>query len=555
MVKHHLRRAAKVLARATGVSLTAGAAAGFYFYHTEPGVERAARFWCHAVPILAHYRLEKWRAQDEEDAEKRYAKLHEQHAPDVRRAIEDLRGMFVKVAQVFSVRPEAVPEAIRIELRKLQDNAPPAKWDAVKMTIERDLGGALEDIFERIDREPLGAASIGQAHLVQWHGQDVVLKVKYPDSDSMMKADFWCLETLLWLMGNHDAVKIASLLRKQFEGELDYSQEARNLGEAYEAFSSSPEFSSRVAVPRPIPELTHGNVIGMTYLPGPKLETVLRARLEALGMNMKGRSFEDMLKMRQGQNLDGMEVSSFAPAPPSSLHESWALRCGRALASVFGMDALLWVVRSCADARLRLHSLASRSSVPEMATPETIDLASALQLLLDIHGFQLFFCPFINCDPHPGNILLLPDGRIGLIDFGQCKRLTDDQRIAFAELFSALTAAPAALDASHDADERIASAFTAMGVLSRDSQRRFLAMMPRLMFSRLQPQWFEKGYLKEVFAGDRVEKFPPDVFMVYRASMLLRGLCLTMQHNLSVADAWGSYATRWLQANALAASK
>jgi len=24
-----------------------------------------------------------------------------------------------------------------------------------------------------------------------------------------------------------------------------------------------------------------------------------------------------------------------------------------------------------------------------------------------------------NCDPHPGNLMLMPDGRLALIDFGQ----------------------------------------------------------------------------------------------------------------------------------------
>ncbi len=40
---------------------------------------------------------------------------------------------------------------------------------------------------------------------------------------------------------------------------------------------------------------------------------------------------------------------------------------------------------------------------------------------------QLFRDGFFHADPHPGNVLLLPDGRLGLIDFGQCKRLTDEQ--------------------------------------------------------------------------------------------------------------------------------
>ena len=51
----------------------------------------------------------------------------------------------------------------------------------------------------------------------------------------------------------------------------------------------------------------------------------------------------------------------------------------------------------------------------------------------------------LKADPHPGNILMMqwplrkqnsgkrqiklrPDGRIGLIDFGQCRRLTSDEK-------------------------------------------------------------------------------------------------------------------------------
>lgn len=42
------------------------------------------------------------------------------------------------------------------------------------------------------------------------------------------------------------------------------------------AIRSAPEFVGRVVVPEPIPELTNGSVIGMEYLPGPKLEALGR---------------------------------------------------------------------------------------------------------------------------------------------------------------------------------------------------------------------------------------------------------------------------------------
>lgn len=43
-----------------------------------------------------------------------------------------------------------------------------------------------------------------------------------------------------------------------------------------------------------------------------------------------------------------------------------------------------------------------------------------------------------NGDPHPGNIMLLDDGRIGLIDFGQVKRITNLERQYLARLIVAL---------------------------------------------------------------------------------------------------------------------
>jgi aarF domain-containing kinase len=34
--------------------------------------------------------------------------------------------------------------------------------------------------------------------------------------------------------------------------------------------------------------------------------------------------------------------------------------------------------------------------------------------LFEVHGHEIFFDGEFNGDPHPGNILLLPDGRLGI---------------------------------------------------------------------------------------------------------------------------------------------
>jgi len=45
---------------------------------------------------------------------------------------------------------------------------------------------------------------------------------------------------------------------------------------------------------------------------------------------------------------------------------------------------------------------------------------------------------FFHADPHPGNIFVLPDGRLGLVDFGIMGRVTEENMEYFANVFVAL---------------------------------------------------------------------------------------------------------------------
>jgi aarF domain-containing kinase len=91
-----------------------------------------------------------------------------------------------------------------------------------------------------------------------------------------------------------------------------------------------------------------------------------------------------------------------------------------------------------------------------------LDTQGILTTLFEVHGYQVFIngsfnggcacCKMcIQCtserlhdgllyagDPHPGNILLTPDGRLGLIDYGQVKHMTGAQRRKLARLIVAL---------------------------------------------------------------------------------------------------------------------
>lgn len=63
-----------------------------------------------------------------------------------------------------------------------------------------------------------------------------------------------------------------------------------------------------------------------------------------------------------------------------------------------------------------------------------VDGRKIAETLIDIYLRQLLVYGFIHVDPHPGNILILPDGRICLIDFGMVSELSEQEIQAFRKL-------------------------------------------------------------------------------------------------------------------------
>lgn len=70
-----------------------------------------------------------------------------------------------------------------------------------------------------------------------------------------------------------------------------------------------------------------------------------------------------------------------------------------------------------------------------LSRPERERIAGAL---VDCFMRQYFETGFFHADPHPGNIFVLPDGGVGLLDFGQVGHLSDDLRHILASILIAL---------------------------------------------------------------------------------------------------------------------
>lgn len=161
-------------------------------------------------------------------------------------------GLMIKVGQFLSARLDLLPAEITEELSGLQDEVPPAPFEAIRARAEAELGRPLDEVFASFDSEPLAAASLGQAHrAVLWDADaaevgfaDVVVKVQRPDIDKIVDVDLAALRKVgAWLTRYEPVSSRADVpaLVEEFAtttlAEIDYLAEAANAGHFAEAFA------------------------------------------------------------------------------------------------------------------------------------------------------------------------------------------------------------------------------------------------------------------------------------------------------------------------------
>ncbi|HYD49972.1 MAG TPA: AarF/ABC1/UbiB kinase family protein [Terriglobales bacterium] len=128
-----------------------------------------------------------------------------------------------------------------------------------------------------------------------------------------------------------------------------------------------------------------------------------------------------------------------------------------------------------------------------------------------LYGAMLFEYGFFHGDPHPGNLLVLPDGRIGLLDFGLCKELPAD----FARLVAQMMVAALIGDN--------AAALEAAAALSFDVESLRAEHLRALMLSILGDGDREVD-LASILGAVRIRRIPDDFGLVLRTMLLLNGL-------------------------------
>jgi hypothetical protein len=96
--------------------------------------------------------------------------------------------------------------------------------------------------------------------------------------------------------------------------------------------------------------------------------------------------------------------------------------------------------------------------------------------------------------------------------------------------------------ANNEPDSAVAQAFRELGITTKNDSTEFLAAMGRLMFGPFKPQHLDHSWHRKLHQQDRVLYFPKELSMVYRTSLLLRGLAVSLQLNYSIGEQWKHHA-------------
>jgi predicted unusual protein kinase regulating ubiquinone biosynthesis (AarF/ABC1/UbiB family) len=198
-------------------------------------------------------------------------------------ALGRLKGPFAKLGQFGAIRFDVLPEEITSALAALRDRVPPLPFERIRAVVESELDTPLERAFAEFDAQPLGAASIAQAHRARLPGgEPVVVKVQYPWLAASLAAD---LRIARWLLGWGSARRGsggADVLFREFgEGvreELDFEREARVAAE----IAANLADHTSVLVPEVITTHSARRVLTMRHHPAVAIND--RAGLARLGV-------------------------------------------------------------------------------------------------------------------------------------------------------------------------------------------------------------------------------------------------------------------------------
>jgi ubiquinone biosynthesis protein len=153
----------------------------------------------------------------------------------LRRALDELGGTWVKLGQTLALRFDLLPRAYCYELFGLLNEVAPFPYVEVERIIGTELGQEPTAAFASFEREPFGAASIGQVHDAVLHtGERVAVKIQRPGVRRLFATDIALMYRvagaldLVHALGGTRSRDVIDEFARWTRDELDYTAEAAN---------------------------------------------------------------------------------------------------------------------------------------------------------------------------------------------------------------------------------------------------------------------------------------------------------------------------------------
>lgn len=180
------------------------------------------------------------------------------------KALVQLRGTALKVAQMVGMEQGWLPEAYRKELGKSFHQVPPLNRVLVRKAVTEALGQPPEKLFSHFEAQAFAAASLGQVHKARVGEQNVAVKVQYPSIHVAIKNDLRLMRGIARGMSNtHLILQSLDEIEARLLEEVNYLNEAKNT----RWFREKVQFEG-VYIPAVYDDFTSERVLTTEYIEG-----------------------------------------------------------------------------------------------------------------------------------------------------------------------------------------------------------------------------------------------------------------------------------------------
>ena len=192
---------------------------------------------------------------------------------------ENMGIVYIKLAQILATQNygNLFTEEDRKQLSSICDNCRPISYKRVEKILKKEYGKNFHKIFQSIEKEPVGSASVSQVHkAILKSGEEVAIKIKRTDITSTMEKDIKKIKKLihkygkLFHFGNFKGADLTlNLYLDWLKQEIDFKREKENIkiySEYTKRVNKKIRNTKELRVPKLYEEYCTDNVIVMEFI-------------------------------------------------------------------------------------------------------------------------------------------------------------------------------------------------------------------------------------------------------------------------------------------------